>query len=75
MHKGFADLSLTSWVRRLAERLSGVTLQNKEGFVQSAAVFGGFGGAAVRGIPPTRTAFGPSGYSRTRVHGGFGVAW
>jgi hypothetical protein len=36
MHKGFADLSLTSWVRRLAGRCVGVTLLKKKGFVQTA---------------------------------------
>ena len=50
MHKGFADLSLTSWVRRLAERLSDVTLQNKKGFVQSADVSGGFGADVLGGF-------------------------
>ena len=36
MYKGFADLSLTTWVRRLECTAAGGALQNMEGFVQKA---------------------------------------
>ena len=34
MYKGFADLSLTTWVRRLGGLCAADTLQNTGGFVQ-----------------------------------------